>query len=166
MNMEERFRTIRIHPDGAQLVCCEQPCMLLVVILTILAGWDGLLPHAATIPLLIIMGCLVLYLLFRYMYLTRMVFVINGEQIMHEHGIFTTQRDYIELYRIVDYSEHRSFFQMMIGLKTISIYSGDRTCPRLDIIGVSEKNEIIPELRHRVEVNKARRNIHEFTNMQ
>ena len=88
------------------------------------------------------------------------------EQIMHEHGIFTTQRDYIELYRVVDYSEHRTFTQMILGLKTVSVFSGDRTSPRLDIIGVFEKDNIIQELRYRVEVNKTRRNIHEFTNMQ
>ena len=118
--MEERFRTIRIHPDGAQIVCSEQPCLLLIVVLTILTGWDGLLPEAMTFPLLAVIGCLLLYLLFRYMYLTRMVFVIGGEQLMHEH----------------------------------------------DILGVAEKDNLIQELRHRVEVNKTRRNIHEFTNMQ
>ena len=164
--MEERFRTIRIHPDGAQIVCSEQPCLLLIVVLTILTGWDGLLPEAMTFPLLAVIGCLLLYLLFRYMYLTRMVFVIGGKQLMHEHGIFTTQRDYIELYRVVDYSEHRTFTQIVLGLKTISVYSGDRTSPRLDILGVAEKDNLIQELRHRVEVNKTRRNIHEFTNMQ
>ena len=148
--MEQQFRTIRIHPDGAQIVCSEQPCLLLIVVLTILTGWDGLLPEFTKIPLLSVIGCLLLYLLFRYMYITRMVFVIGGEQIMHEHGIFTTQRDYIELYRVVDFS----------------VFSGDRTSPRLDIIGVFEKDNIIQELRYRVEVNKTRRNIHEFTNMQ
>lgn len=164
--MEQQFRTIRIHPDGAQIVCSEQPCLLLIVVLTILTGWDGLLPEYTKIPLLSVIGCLLLYLLFRYMYITRMVFVIGGEQIMHEHGIFTTQRDYIELYRVVDYSEHRTFTQMILGLKTVSVFSGDRTSPRLDIIGVFEKDNIIQELRYRVEVNKTRRNIHEFTNMQ
>ena len=54
----------------------------------------------------------------------------------------------------------------MFGLKTISIYSGDRTNPRLDMIGVLKSTDIISELRIRVEANKARRNIHEFTNMQ
>ena len=106
------------------------------------------------------------YLAFRYTYLTGMVFVIGDEQIMHEHGVFTTQRDYIELYRVVDYSEHRSFIQILLGLKTVSIYSGDRTNPRLDIIGVRKDIDVIGNLRTKVEYNKRVRNIHEFTNLQ
>ena len=159
-------RTIRIHPDAAQVTCSEFPSFLLVAVLLILVGWDGLLPGFMKALLSILIGGLVLYLLYRYIYITRMVFLINGVQLVHEHGVFNIQRDYIELYRVVDYSEHRTFQQMLFGLKTISIYSGDRTNPRLDMIGVLKSTDIISELRIRVEANKARRNIHEFTNMQ
>lgn len=54
--------------------------------------------------------------------------------------------------------------QQLIGLKTISIYSGDRSTPKLDIIGVKEKSDLIDVLRERVSYNRSRMNIHEFAN--
>ena len=105
-------------------------------------------------------------LLCRYLYLSRMRYAINEEQLQYEYGIFSVQRDYIELYRVVDYSEQRSFLQMLFGLKTVSIYSGDKTCPRLDIIGVKGDTDLLTMRRERVEYNKKKHNIHEFTNIR
>ena len=55
---------------------------------------------------------------------------------------------------------------MLFGLKTVSIYSGDKTCPRLDIIGVQGDSDLITMIRERVEYNKKKHNIHEFTNIR
>ena len=32
-----------------------------------------------------------------------MLYTITGEQLVYEHGVFSRSRDYIELYRIVDF---------------------------------------------------------------
>ncbi len=95
-----------------------------------------------------------------------MKFIISDEQMRYEYGILSLKCDYIELYRVVDYSEQRTFVQQLLGLKTVSIYSGDRTCPRLDIIGVPEDQNLIRTIRERVEYNKRMANIHEFTNIR
>lgn len=164
--MEEALKTLRIHPDGSQFICIEQPGIMLMIAITLAVGWDGLLPQSLFWPLVGLALVVFVYLAFRYTYLTSMVFIIGDEQIMHEHGIFSTERDYIELYRVVDYGEHRSFLQILLGLKTVSIYSGDRTSPKLDIIGVRKDIDVIGNLRTKVEYNKRLRNIHEFTNLQ
>ena len=96
----------------------------------------------------------------------RISYIITEEQLQYEYGILSLQRDFIELYRVVDYSEQRSFLQMLFGLKTVSIYSGDKTCPRLDIIGVLGDSDLITMIRERVEYNKKKHNIHEFTNIR
>ena len=92
--------------------------------------------------------------------------ILYHHQLQYEYGILSLQRDFIELYRVVDYSEQRSFLQMLFGLKTVSIYSGDKTCPRLDIIGVQGDSDLITMIRERVEYNKKKHNIHEFTNIR
>ena len=74
------------------------------------------------------------------------------------------QTDYMELYRVVDYQQHRSFLQQLTGLKTVTITSGDRNLPSLDIIGVEDDEEIVQEIRIRVEYNKQLKHIHEITN--
>mgnify|MGYP000014154765 FL=1 len=135
-----------------------------VIVLVALAGYDGLTPRWLPPYIIGVAVILILYLLYRYLYVTRTVYVITSEQLKYECGVFSCSRDFIELYRVIDYSEQRSFLQMLLGIKTISIYSGDRTHPRLDLVGISNKVDLIPTIRERVELNKKRHNIHEFTN--
>ena len=54
--------------------------------------------------------------------------------------------------------------QQLTGLKTVSIYSGDRTTPRLDIIGMDARLDIVGCIRERVEYNKLRKGVYEITN--
>lgn len=89
---------------------------------------------------------------------------ITAEQLIIQHGVFHRSSDYIELYRIVDFSEQRDILEQLFGLKTVSIYSGDRTNPKLDIYGVQEKVNVVGIIRERVEYNKQRRGVYEITN--
>ena len=107
---------------------------------------------------------LVLFILYKFAYLKRLSYYISGEQLIIQHGVFTTNNNYIELYRIVDYDERRSFIQQIVGLKTVTIYSGDRTTPHLDIIGVPVKIDLVAIIRERVEYNKQRKGVYEITN--
>ena len=88
----------------------------------------------------------------------------SNEQLVFEHGVFHREVDYQELYRVVDFNESQTFMQQLFRLKTVSIYSGDRTTPRLDIIGVPMKEELVTTIRKRVETSKRRRSIYEITN--
>ena len=135
-----------------------------VVALIAIAGYDGFTPKWMTPYIIGVAIALILYLVYHYLYITRMVYVITSEQLKYEYGIFSCQKDFVELYRVVDYSEQQSFLQLLLGIKTISIYSGDRTHPRLDLIGIDKNLDLISMIRERVEVNKKRHNIHEFTN--
>ena len=158
------YPSIRIHPSAMQFYAEEEFSVIGVLALIALAGYDGLTPKWMTPYIIGIAIVFSLYLLYRYLYVTRMVYVITSEQLKYECGVFSCNRDFIELYRVIDYSEQRSFLQILLGIKTISIYSGDRTHPRLDLVGISNKLDLISTIRERVEFNKKRRNIHEFTN--
>jgi hypothetical protein len=52
----------------------------------------------------------------------------------------------------------------MFGIKTVSIYSGDRTNPRLDIYGIRERTDVVSVIRERVEYNKRSKGVYEITN--
>ena len=93
-----------------------------------------------------------------------MRYVVTDEQLIFLHGVFQRSTDYMELYRVVDYQQNRTFLQQLLGLKTITILSGDRNMNRLDIIGVRETENIVSEIRHRVEYNKRMKSIYEITN--
>lgn len=155
-----QFGTIRLTPDWRQYVIDELPTMVLAIALFIVGGLD--------IPFSSIFFCAALVLSFmayyRFIFLRGMEYTITDQQLVFERGVFTRSRDYIELYRIVDYDERRSFMQQIVGLKTINVHSGDRTTPKLDILGVRESDDIVGILRERVSFNRSKMNIHEFAN--
>ena len=155
------FKMISLRPDWRQFIVDELWTMLLALAMFVIGGLDGM-------PLSSVFFCIGLALTFimyyRFVYLKGMRYTITDQQLVYEHGVFTRNRDYVELYRVVDYDERRSFLQMILGLKTVIIHSGDRTTPKLDITGLRENADIIGALRERVAYNRSRMNIHEFAN--
>ncbi len=83
---------------------------------------------------------------------------------MVQHGIFELRRNYLELYRVIDYDERQTVAERFFGIKTVSIYSGDRSTPRLDIIGVPADLDLVVAIRERVEYNKRRKGVYELSN--
>lgn len=107
---------------------------------------------------------IIIFLLYRMLYISRIQYIVTDEQIMYLHGILSHQTDYMELYRVVDYQQSRTFMQQLTRLKTITIMSGDRNLPVLNIIGVREDEDLVQEIRRRVEYNKKLKSIYEITN--
>lgn len=102
-----------------------------------------------------------------YKYIEMMLFtkwIIGEEQIRIYRGIFIRSIDYIELYRVYDYQQRQSFIQTMIGNVTFYIYSGDKSNPILKIYGIPASLNVIQEIRNRVELQKQKKGIYEFTN--
>lgn len=152
--LQLRPRTVQFFIDNLSLLMldlCGYAC----------AGMDGM-PFMGLLLWLSVAVSLVLA--YRFVYLKRMVYRITGEQLIYEHGVITRNSDYVELYRVVDFAERSSLLQQLCGLKTVSVYSGDRTTPRLDIIGVGINDNLVPAIRGRVELNKRRKGIYEITN--
>lgn len=135
--------------------------VLLFIALLMGAGWEGM-----TIQLPFYIGAAItgLAILYGTLYLYKLRYIVTAEQLIVEHGILSRSSDYIELYRVVDFGERRSLMEQLLGLKTVSIYSGDRTTPRLDIRGIKERSDVVGIIRERVNYNKTIRNIYEFTN--
>ena len=152
--LQLRPRTVQFFIDNWSLLAldlCGYAC----------AGMDGM----PLMELLLWLSVAVsMVLAYRFVCLKRMVYRITGEQLIYEHGVITRSSDYVELYRVVDFAERSSLLQQLCGLKTVSVYSGDRTTPRLDIIGMGINDNLVPVIRGRVELNKRRKGIYEITN--
>ena len=91
-------------------------------------------------------------------------YIITNEQIIYIHGVLNRETNYIELYRVVDYQETRTFLQWLFGLKNVIIFSMDKNIKVLYIIGMKKRQNIIATVRERVEYNKKRKGIDEITN--
>ena len=100
----------------------------------------------------------------RYVMLVTRKWIINDEQLCSVKGVFARHTDYIELYRIVDYKESQSLLQRLMGIKTVTVFSTDRSDAMMDIRGVSVDDDVIGHIREKVENCKIDKRIYEITN--
>ena len=156
-----RFRVITLRPHWGQYIISQGLMFLVSLVVFLVAGHDAI---TIKMPFLILGSVTMLMMLYGCLYLSKLQFIISSEQLIIQHGVFHRSSGYIELYRIVDFSEQRDILEQLFGLKTVSIYSGDRTNPKLDIYGVMEKVDVVGIIRERVEYNKQRRGVYEITN--
>lgn len=162
--MEREETMLVIRPDISQFVISHLPVFVIVpLFLSFLSRYgigEGYILYAIVLAVVIIF----LYVTYSYIYIRRITYRIDEERLMIQRGVFTVDRDYIELYRVVDYDESSSVLQRMFGIKNVSIYSGDRTMPKLEMIGISSDMDIITIIRKKVEKCKKERGVYEITN--
>ena len=156
-----RFNIITLRPHWGQYIISQGFMFLVSLVLFLVAGHDAI---TFKMPFLVLGTVTMLMTLYGCLYLSKLQYVISAEQLIVQQGVFHHTSDYIELYRIVDFSEQRDILEQFFGLKTISIYSGDRTNPKLDICGVQEKVDVVGIIRERVEYNKQIKGVYEITN--
>ena len=159
--MNESFQTYKLKPHWIQYAIDQLPWIIIWIVVTLYAG-DDTLPYREY--LMYGSVCMMCYLIWQALELCRIEYVITGEQLIYRHGVLFHSADYMELYRIVDYQESRTPVQQLTGLKNILLLSGDRTLPRLRMVGIRGNSRILDEIRARVEYNKKRRGIYEITN--
>lgn len=102
-----------------------------------------------------------------YSYLNTILFTtweITEEQIRIKKGVFYRSTNFIELYRVYDYEENKNFIEALWGITNIVIHSGDKSSPILSIYGINIQSNIIDTIRKRVEIQKQKKAIYEFTN--
>lgn len=153
------FGTIVLRPSGIQWVI--EKALWIIINITGYCLYDRTPLPSLILMLMIAMS---LHLVYMLLYLKLMRFTVTDEMLVYEHGVLWRQREYIELYRVVDFKEHISFMQNLFGLKTVTIYSGDRSTPILPIPGISLDYPLVTTIRQRVEYNKRRKGIYEITN--
>lgn len=60
--------------------------------------------------------------------------------------------------------QHQTVTQQLVGLKTVTIYSGDKNNSKVNLVGIRESEDIVSAIRLRVEVNKRIKGVYELTN--
>lgn len=150
-----------LSPAWTYFQSCKSPLFVICSIALFAAGVDNM-PYAKVIFWIGVV--LLAYLSYNLLYLLRIKYIITDQQIIYIHGVVGQAKDYMELYRVIDYREHSSLQQQIAGIKTITLYSGDHSLPKFKMYGLPQKSIITEEIRKRVEYNKQRKGIYEFTN--
>lgn len=156
-----KFKIITLRPHWSQYIISQGMAFIISFALFLVAGHDSI---TYKWPFLILGAIMTCYMLYGCLYLHKLRYIITSEQLIIQHGVLSRTSDYIELYRVVDFSENRDILEQLFGLKTVWIFSGDRTNPKLDIYGIRENIDVVNIVRTRVEYNKRRKGIYEITN--
>lgn len=155
------YKTIVIQPNPMQFVINELPMIFTCMAGLVYGGMNAVPLGGVAIAVSLF---LLLVLAYRFVCLRRIRYRVGGEQLVSEYGLFCRRVNYMELYCIVDFQEHQSLLQQLCGLKTVRLLSTDRNTPRLDLIGIRRRNDIVAVIRERVEFNKRKKGIYEITN--
>jgi len=161
------FKVLKFRPSWMQWAIMQLPAFLLLAALIWLPDYLDYeipekyseFPHYAILLVVVWLCC-------KAASWACLEYIISGEQLIYRHGVLFHASDFMELYRVVDYQESRTPMQIVFGLKTVHIYSGDKTLPCLKLLGVKSNVDILGEIRDRVEYNKRRRGVYEITNRQ
>ncbi|KGF44035.1 membrane protein [Prevotella bivia DNF00320] len=156
---------IFLKPDYREFFAEQTGLLLLflttVVAMPLLTSLEGLYPQMVVSLCSLLLAIL---LIARYITLTAVLWIINDNTLCRICGVFSRHTDYMELYRVVDYSESQTFWLKLWGVKTVSIISTDKTDRTMVMYGISARRDIVQEIRNRVENCKKQRRIYEITN--
>ena len=155
------FPTLVLQPHWLQYIIEELPLLLLWLALLVIAGLEGVKFGWA---FQIADFGLFIYVLYHFICFRRIKIQLTAEQLVYKHGFLRHFSEYTELYRIVDYQEDRSMMQQLFRLKTIVLNTTDRSTPMIKLTGIPSRSKLIDDLRQRVEYNRRRKGIYEFTN--
>lgn len=156
------FKPLSLRPHWAQFTINQLHWLILCIVTFTICCYtnNGILKTVSLYAGI----ALLLYLAYQVVYLARMQYIVTNDQIIFLHGVISHSTDYMELYRVIDYQQRRSLMQQLTGLKTVVIFSGDRNTPIMQLVGMKEKDDVVKEIRIRVEYNKEMKHIYEITN--
>ena len=137
--------------------------LILLVLCLLTLGYGGMDGVLSTLSMYVGMA-LSMFLTYQYAKLRSTIYTITREQLKKSEGVFVREEDYVELYRVVDFAERRNLLQQLFGLKTVTIYSGDRTTPKLCLQGIRSDLDLVSIIRERVEYSKTQKPVYEITN--
>ena len=161
--METYKQTVKmtLKPGMAMYFIQNKGMFVLYLVILVLCGYDNRMVGKFCFMVAMIITLLLIY---RYWYLTTVKWTITDKQLIAEKGVFTKDIQYVELYRVVDYSEKQSMLHMMMNIKDVIVYSGDRTTPYTLIYGIPATTELIFVLKYLVEQQKKEHKVYEVTN--
>ena len=84
------------------------------------------------------------------------VYTLKEKKLVIDKGLFTSVKNEILLYRILDLSYSRTLGQKIFGLGTVTVYSKDKTNPTLEIKNIKHSNDFYESLSEAVENDRIR----------
>ena len=84
---------------------------------------------------------------------------LTKEKLLVETGIFSKSEEEVRLYRIMDLTLRRSFWQRLFGVGTIHCCTADKTAPELDILWIKDASNVKELLSDLVEAERMEKRV-------
>lgn len=85
------------------------------------------------------------------------VYTLMEDRLIVKTGVLNTSEDEIRLYRILDVTLKRSFWERLFGLGTLHLCTADKSSPETDVLHIRNPREVRTLLSDRVEEERASR---------
>jgi membrane protein YdbS with pleckstrin-like domain len=84
---------------------------------------------------------------------------VTTTNIETEFGLLSKKIDVIELWRCRDVRYRQSFFDRILAIAHIELYTADVTTPNLELIGLPASRQLFEQLRDSIELQRQARNV-------
>ena len=121
---------------------------------------DKFEPYILKLPVFLAVlfaGCLGYHMLKIYC----ICYEISSEELRHYSGILHRKHEFVEHYRIKDFSVDRPLIYRMFGLGNLTIYTSDKTTPVFKMEAIKNPQNIYKTLRGLVEQNRREKHVFE-----
>ncbi len=110
---------------------------------------------------LIFSPILLIIFAYKFWFIISSSYSITDDNIVYVRGVFSKKTDFLELYRIKDYTIDKPFILRLLGVSKLILITSDKTDPQFLIEGVKVKEDFIDNLRYKVEEQRKRKNVYE-----
>jgi len=86
-------------------------------------------------------------------------YALTEEKLLITTGFLSTKQEEIKLYRIMDLTLKRSFWQRLFKVGTVHCCSGDKTTPEFDIKDIKKSDEIKELLSKNIEIQRDKKRV-------
>ncbi len=86
-------------------------------------------------------------------------YVLTEEKLLITTGALSTKEEEIRLYRILDFTIHKSLFNRLFNVGTIEIHTADRSTPVYTLVGVKNPNVVKDMMSEKVEEERRKKNV-------
>lgn len=101
----------------------------------------------------------ILYYLYKVLLIRSEKLIISKEQILYEYGLFSVTIEFLEMYRIRDFTIEKPFLLRLIGAMEIIIRSTDKNNPNLILSGI-KNSDVVFKIRDLVELQRKNKNVY------
>ncbi len=84
-------------------------------------------------------------------------YTLTEDRLIVKTGVLNTSEDEIRLYRILDITLRRSFWERLFGLGTLHLCTADKSSPEVDILHIPSPREVRTLLSDKVEEERSSR---------